>query len=59
MEKKYENVKTNATAYSTTNTPDTIEFIKKVKELMIEYRVPRIDISIDAFSFLEEHLRSE
>lgn len=33
------------------------EFLNKLKSLMLEYKVTRIDLSINAFSLLEAHLQ--
>lgn len=50
---KTEGVHLNATLFFHDREKDTTEFLMKVKELMVEYRVPRVEVSIDAFSLLE------
>lgn len=38
---------------------NTTEFLQKVTDLMVEYKIPRIDISIDAFSLLKVNLQNQ
>ena len=37
---------------------DRTEFLEKVLALMLEYQIPRVDVSIDAFSLAKLHLET-
>ncbi len=54
-----ENVHVNAHVWFHKDWTNTSVFQTKLRDLMIEHQVPRVDMSIDAFSFWEENLPNQ